>query len=208
VHNPGEILYGRLPRYGLSALGRRQAEMTASVLAEEAINAFYTSPLLRARQTAAVLRSAHPGAALHISVLLSEVLTGWQGRPHQDLAAIGFNFYDHPTGPQDESLQDVWARIQRFVGRVRRKHAGEEVVAVTHGDICHLARAGYRGLPIEIASIRMPHPYPGHGSLTRLTFPDDPATIYPTRVEYYDPNGTDPTWSRGWVSLKIERGAA
>ena len=207
VHNPGDILYGRLPRFGLSALGRRQAEVTAGVLAEEPVSVFYTSPQLRARQTAAILRSAHPDAPLHISTVLAEVLTGWQGRPHADLAEIGYDLYGNLVNPEDESLHDLWARIRRFVGRARRRYVSEQVVAVTHGDLCALARAGYRGLPIEISSIRPPHPYPGHGSLTRLTFPDDPDRTYPISVEYYDPNGTDPALSRGWTHLAIEEGA-
>ncbi len=43
VHNPGDILYGRLPRFGLGELGWKQAEVTASVLAETAVGAFYSS---------------------------------------------------------------------------------------------------------------------------------------------------------------------
>ena len=208
VANPSEILYGRLPRFGLSDLGWQQAEVTASVLAEEPVGIFYSSPQLRARQTVGVLRAAHPDAPLHISRLLAEVLTGWQGRPHAQLEEIGFNFYERPLHPGDERLHDVWARIERFVGRTRRRHAGSTVVAVTHGDICHLGRAGYRGLPIEIGSIRLPHPYPGKGSLTRLTFSDDLTATYPLSVEYYDPNGDDPAWSRGWATMEMVGEAA
>jgi broad specificity phosphatase PhoE len=207
VENPSDILYGRLPRYGLSKLGWQQAQVTASVLAEEAVAAFYCSPQLRARQTAGVLRRAHPDAPLHISRLLAEVATGWQGRPHAELEEIGFNFYDNPKHPDDENLAALWGRIERFVRRTRRKEAGTCVVAVTHGDLCHLARAGYRGLPIEISSIRLPHPYPGKGSLTRLTFGDDLTEAYPTSVAYYDPNGDDPALNRGWVEMEIVHSA-
>jgi broad specificity phosphatase PhoE len=203
VQNPGDILYGRLPRFGLSDLGRQQARVTAAVLSAEPVRAIYSSPQLRARQTASVVRAAHPKVPLHISQLLAEVVTGWQGRRHSELAQIGFNFYDNRLLPTDESLDDLWARAGRFVARVRQRHAGESMVAVTHGDLCHLVRAGFRGLPIEIASIRLPHPYPGHGSLTRLTFGDDAKETYPISVEYYDPNGQDPTWSRGWVRLEM-----
>jgi broad specificity phosphatase PhoE len=208
VHNPGDILYGRLPRFHLSDLGRQQAEVTASVLAPEPVRAFYSSPQLRARQTVSVLRAAHPEAPLHISQLLAEVVTGWQGRPHAQLEEIGFNFYDNRLLLSDESLDNLWTRARRFVSGARRRHAGEAVVAVTHGDICHLARAGFRGLPIEISSIRLPHPYPGKGSLTRLTFGDDIRETYPISVEYFDPNGDDPTWSRGWVRLEMVGDAA
>jgi len=203
VLNPGDILYGRLPRFGLSDLGWQQARATATVLAEEPVGVFYSSPQLRARQTVSLLLAAHPEAPLHITKLLAEVVTAWQGRPHTQLEEIAFNFYDNRLHTSDESLDQLWARVQRFVSLARRRHIGQSVVAVTHGDICHLARAGFRGLPIEIASIRSPHPYPGKGSLTRLTFRDDLKETYPISVKYYDPNGNDPAWSRGWVSLEM-----
>lgn len=203
VHNPTDILYGRLPRFGLSMLGREQAGVTAGVLAEEPVSAFYTSPQLRARQTARILASAHPGAPSHVTSLLAEVVTGWQGRPHAALEEIGFNFYDNPLHPADDTLPVLWARISKFVRRARRRYTGQTVVAVTHGDLCSLARAGYRGLPIAVSSIRLPHPYPGNGSLTRLTFSDNPQETYPTSVEYYDPNGHDPQWSSGWIALEM-----
>src|SRR5438094_9831085 len=81
VHNPRDVLYGRLPRFRLSDLGRKQAETTAQALAEEPIAAFYTSPRLRARQTTRILAMPHPDAVVHITRLLDEVLTAWQGRP-------------------------------------------------------------------------------------------------------------------------------
>jgi probable phosphoglycerate mutase len=207
VHNPGDILYGRMPRFGLSKLGVKQARVTAGVLAGTPVSAFYTSPMLRARQTTRIIADEHPGVPIHTTRLLNEVLTAWQGQPHASLEEIGFNFYDNPLRPGDERLDDIWARIQRFVARVRRRHAGSMVVAVTHGDVFALARAGYRGLPIEISSIRLPHPYPGKGGLLRLTFGEAEDT-YPISEEYFDPNGDDPQWSSGWVDLERDERAA
>lgn len=201
VHNPGDVLYGRLPRFGLSSLGRQQAEKTANVLADVSIDAFYTSPMLRARQTTRALADKHPGVPVHISSLLNEVKTGWQGKPHADLEAIRFDFYNQPVYPHDESLETLWGRINSFVRRARRNHPGQTVVAVTHGDIFALARAGFRGLPIHISSIRLPHPYPGKGGLLKLTF-SDPKQALPEKIEYIDPNGDDPKWSSGWTTLE------
>ena len=53
VHNPQDILYGRLPRFRLSPEGRTQAEILARFLSTRDTAAIYTSPLLRARQTVA-----------------------------------------------------------------------------------------------------------------------------------------------------------
>ena len=60
VHNPDDLFYGRSPRFRLSELGRRQAAATAALLAEAPLAAVYTSPLLRARQTVAIIAAAHP----------------------------------------------------------------------------------------------------------------------------------------------------
>lgn len=194
-------MYGRLPRFGLSELGLQQAAATASVLAPMQVTAFYTSPMFRARQTTKIIAARHPGVPVHTTRLLIEVLTGWQGRPHSDLDEIGFNFYDNPLRPEDERLPDIWRRIQRFVQRMRHRYPEGSIVAVTHGDLVALARAGYLGLPIEIGSIRLPHPYPGKGGLLRLKFGCADET-YPLSEEYYDPNGKDPRWSAGWVPLR------
>src|SRR5687767_3785965 len=192
VENPEEIFYGRLRGYGLSEVGRTQAARTAEILAEVPVTAIYTSPMLRARQTARIIAQPHhlrPKATW----LLAEVRTGWQGRPFTELDTIGFDFYSHPLGPGEESLVALWTRIDRFSRQVRDEHPGGTVLAVTHGDICMLARAGYLGLPIEIASIRLPHVYTGKGSLTRVRFSAD--STLPPRVDYYDPNGDDTKWA-------------
>lgn len=188
----------------MSDLGLEQAERTAQVLAKEQVSLFYTSPQLRARQTVGILSRSHPNARVRVSNLLNEVRTAWQGRPHSELEPIRFDFYANPIGVEDERLEEIWERLQRFVRIVRRRHPGEVVVAVTHGDPTILARIGYLGQPIHIDSMRVPQVYPGKGSLTRFTFGPDLKETYPFRVEYYDPNGDDPRWSRGWVTLPPE----
>jgi broad specificity phosphatase PhoE len=52
VHNPTGVLYGRLPGYHLSELGRKMAERAADVLADRDVVAVWSSPLERARETA------------------------------------------------------------------------------------------------------------------------------------------------------------
>ena len=52
VHNPEGILYGRLPGYHLSELGRKMAAAAASGLAGHPIVSLYSSPLQRAQESA------------------------------------------------------------------------------------------------------------------------------------------------------------
>ena len=55
VHNPDKILYGRLPRYKLSKEGIQAIKKVGQKLKNKKINHIYTSPLLRARQTAGII---------------------------------------------------------------------------------------------------------------------------------------------------------
>ncbi|KWX09566.1 hypothetical protein TR74_08805, partial [Carbonactinospora thermoautotrophica] len=59
VYNPQGVLYGRLPGYHLSELGRKMAERVAEFLATRDIVAVVASPLERAQETAQPIAAAH-----------------------------------------------------------------------------------------------------------------------------------------------------
>jgi broad specificity phosphatase PhoE len=59
VHNPEGVLYGRLPGYRLSTLGREMAETVARFLAGHDVVHVVASPLERAQETAAPIAAAH-----------------------------------------------------------------------------------------------------------------------------------------------------
>jgi broad specificity phosphatase PhoE len=59
VHNPDKVLYGRLPGYGLSERGQRQALTVAEAVACHDITLVVASPLQRAQETAAPIAAAH-----------------------------------------------------------------------------------------------------------------------------------------------------
>lgn len=59
VHNPEGVLYGRLPGYQLSELGRAMAQRVADHLATASIAHVGASPLERAQETAQPLADAH-----------------------------------------------------------------------------------------------------------------------------------------------------
>src|SRR5262245_14410990 len=79
VHNPGEVLYGRMPRMRLTPEGHRQAEALADFLAARPLAAVYSSPMLRARRTAAAVLARQPGLGrIRVDRDLHEIGTGWQ----------------------------------------------------------------------------------------------------------------------------------
>ena len=53
VHNPEKVLYGRLPGYRLSETGEAMALAAAEWLTDKGLTHVLSSPLERARQTAA-----------------------------------------------------------------------------------------------------------------------------------------------------------
>jgi len=59
VHNPDKILYGRLPGYHLSELGRRMADVVAEWAGSRDIALVGASPLERAQETATPIAAAH-----------------------------------------------------------------------------------------------------------------------------------------------------
>ena len=52
VHNPNDVLYGRLPDYHLSANGRIMAAAAADYFEGRPVAAIFASPLERAQETA------------------------------------------------------------------------------------------------------------------------------------------------------------
>ncbi|HMA37309.1 MAG TPA: histidine phosphatase family protein [Chloroflexia bacterium] len=189
VHNPADVVYGRLPRFGLSRTGYAEAARTAAALAATPLAALYTSPQLRARQTARTLAAPHPGLAVRVTRLLAEVRTGYQGLPNVEMARRLYNFYEPPHHPDDEGLADVAARIVRWLARVLAAHPGQVVAGVSHGDPLMIVRLLFDGQDVTLTTMRNPALYPTKGSITRLVFQGrgDPRRL-PVAVTYDDPN--------------------
>jgi broad specificity phosphatase PhoE len=168
VHNPMAVLYGRLPRIGLSPAGRLQARLLAEFLADRPLAAVYSSPLLRARQTARTIAAAHPGGlGVHVSKDLLEIRTSWQGQPLAKLDAVRWDLYTVPRSPSDESLHAIRDRMCHWVRQMLRRYPGAEVVGVSHGDPILVLVAELQGRLGDIASIR-PSRYPPTGGVYRL----------------------------------------
>jgi len=60
VDNPTGVLYGCMPGYHLSPLGRRMAARAAEHFAGAELSALVSSPLERARETMAPIAAVHP----------------------------------------------------------------------------------------------------------------------------------------------------
>ena len=170
AHNPANVLYGRLPRVRLTPEGRRQAQALADFLKPRPLVAIYSSPMLRARRTAAAVLASRPELErVRIDSDLQEVRTGWEGEPLAALEQIEWDFYTNPRHPGDESLQAIHDRMRRWLNRALRRHPGGEVVGVSHGDPILILVGALRGLPLDRRHI-FPQPYIEPGIVFRLRF--------------------------------------
>jgi broad specificity phosphatase PhoE len=96
------------------------------------------------------------------------------------------------VGPPFEQPADIVGRVLAFFENARRRHAGKNVLAVTHGDIILFTTLWARGLapsPGNKADLRALgfNGYPATGSLTAFTFRTDSPNELPD-VRYLLPN--------------------
>lgn len=183
VHNPTEILYARLPRFRLSTRGREQAQSAADYLKDKPLAAIFSSPMLRARQTAAIIAAPHD-IRVKITHLLNEIHTPYEGKTHAFMEAMDWKLYE---GLEDgyERVDDILSRIQKFVSRTRKTYEGKEVVAVTHGDIVLFMQLWARQLGFTHEVRRSIQPYPATASISTLKFHNkNPLPEFEFRVTY------------------------
>lgn len=136
----GKALPGRDMDLHLSDEGMLQAEVVAKRIASSyAIDAIYTSPITRAKETAAALTKA-TGAKAASNKDLAETDCGeWQGRLLKDVYKLpewkwlqtNIGSFQFPGGESFTSLQN---RVVKAMRDVNAKHPGQTVVMVTHAD--------------------------------------------------------------------------
>lgn len=192
VHNPQRILYGRLPRFGLSEKGRRQAGSAGRYLNNMPIEALFASPMLRARQTAAEILGQIEPLKLHISVLLNEVCTSFEGWPGAEIDARNGDVYSGVAACYEQP-RDVVVRTQKFIGRMRKRYGGRQVAAVTHGDIITFMVLWIKGFDLtpenktRLIHAGYPVSYPAHAAITTLTYKTTASEEMP-RISYWQPS--------------------
>lgn len=125
----------------LTETGRIQADRAAAALSSFPIQAVFTSPLIRAADTAARIQK-RCGAALFEDVRLVEGSFGrWEGLRRDEVIQCGspdaellFRWEADAScaPPGGESLEDVQARVIDFVSELEREWCGRAVALVSH----------------------------------------------------------------------------
>jgi broad specificity phosphatase PhoE len=142
----------------LSAVGIEQAARMAHLLRERPIAAIYSSPLLRALQTAERI-----GQALTLSIELIEALTEvdvgqWEGRDWGEIERnepeAFLRFVNDPaTWPYagGESFGQVQQRVMPVISQLLEQRAGQSFVVVSHNVVNRCILAEVMGLPLSQA---------------------------------------------------------
>ncbi|WP_199826235.1 histidine phosphatase family protein [Streptomyces sp. SBT349] len=137
VANPDGLLYGRLPGYHLSDLGRRMAERVAEHLAGHDITHVVASPLERAGETAEPVAKVH-GLAVATDERLIEAANAFEGKSFGvgDGALrkpANWPLLRNPFRPSwGEPYVDQVVRMNAALAAARDAARGHEAVAVSH----------------------------------------------------------------------------
>ena len=141
VENPKKVLYGHLPGFPLSALGRMQAIAVGQSLRDRGIRRILHSPLERAQETAQLVNQQLPAPVpLIVEPALIEAAIGryLQGVRYWQIPVRRPRWIVHKMRrgmlEGDESIEQLGDRIRRVVLRLGRDYPGEVSLCVSHAD--------------------------------------------------------------------------
>jgi broad specificity phosphatase PhoE len=146
-------LQGRRHDPPLARLGVRQAEATRDFLAGRPLDVCYSSPLLRAVQTAAIVAAPH-GLSPQPYPELTECDVGrWEGLDWQTIRYLDAEAHRHFMAdpgqypyPGGESFGDVHRRAAPALEELLTRHAGGSILVVAHHIVNRTYLAGLLGL--------------------------------------------------------------
>lgn len=141
MENPHRVLYGHLPGFHLSALGRAQAKAVGELLRPAGVRRIVHSPLDRALETAEIMAAQlTPAPALEADVNLTEAEFSryLQGVPYWQVPIRRPLWLVHKARrgiiPGDESIEVMGSRILSVARRLASQHPDENAAVVSHAD--------------------------------------------------------------------------
>ncbi len=150
VHNPTGLLYGRLPDYHLSDLGRRMAERAAEWFGGRDVVHLVSSPLERAQETAQPTGKAF-GLEPVIDDRVIEAGNHFEGKTF----GVGDGALWHPAvwwrlrnpwrPSWGEPYVEIAARMLAAIADARDAARGHEAVVVSHQLPVWMARCAFEG---------------------------------------------------------------
>jgi broad specificity phosphatase PhoE len=154
VENPRRVLYGYLPGFPLSALGRAQAAAVGRSLRDAGVRRILHSPLDRARETAEIVNGQLP-ASLPLqpepALREADISRYLQGLAYWQIPLRRPRWFVHKIRrgalPDDETIEALGGRVLGVVQRLAREHPGETSLCVSHADPLQAAWILLEGRP-------------------------------------------------------------
>ncbi|MGH7775560.1 MAG: histidine phosphatase family protein [Candidatus Dormibacterales bacterium] len=154
VENPGRVLYGHLPGFGLSASGRAQAEALGRRLRGADVRRIVHSPLERAAETARIIASQLEAPVPLIpepELREADFSRYLQGVPYWQVPVRRPLWFAHKARrglvPGDEAVGELGGRVLEVALRLAREHPGETSALVSHADPLQAAWVLIEGRP-------------------------------------------------------------
>jgi len=153
----GRVVAGRAPGVGLSAHGRAEIAAVADRLADEKVEALYSSPLQRTRESAEIL-SERLDLPIHYREDLIELDFGeWTGLTFDAVRAderwrLWNTCRSIATIPGGESMREVQERAVEGLLKLHRIHSDGAIAIVSHGDVIRAALLFALGMPLDLLS--------------------------------------------------------
>jgi broad specificity phosphatase PhoE len=150
-------LNGRLSGVGLSEKGRAEAAMQAGRLAGEKIEAIYSSPLQRTRETAEII-SEGLGLPIRYREDVIEIDYGeWTGLTFDQIRQderwqLWSRSRSIAAVPGGESWRQVQERVVGALFDLQQIHPNGSVVVVSHGDVIRAGLLFALGMPLDFYS--------------------------------------------------------
>lgn len=151
----------------LNEKGLAQARQLAAELQSVGIEVLYTSPLLRAAQTAEIV-AEHLEIPLHLEPRLMEIHQGeWQTRLRAEIESLYPDLFGRwetepweVTPPKGEHLSQVQNRVDAAVEEILARHPGEKVGLVAHRIPIALIKVRHQGMsPDIVRTLHLPNVY-------------------------------------------------
>jgi probable phosphomutase (TIGR03848 family) len=159
----GQVLPGRAPGLHLSDEGRSQAQRAAERIAglhgsgkgARRIAAVYSSPMERARETAAPIAKALGLRVRSHKGLVEADFGSWTGRNLSELSKLPewAQVQRYPSGfrfPGGESFSEMQTRMNGAVNQLVARHPGEVIVCASHADTIKAAVADAVGSHLDL----------------------------------------------------------
>jgi broad specificity phosphatase PhoE len=151
--NKDRRIMGREP-VGLNENGRHQSKQLQEALSDLDVEAVYSSPVLRAMETAEFLCQGRALAPIPDDRLLEVNYGQWVGKTFMEVRAMpGYIPYmqrlETPVAPGGETLYQVRDRAMGFLNHVSELHLDGNILVVSHADWIKCVFMQLLGIPFE-----------------------------------------------------------